>query len=563
MKINNLKTGLFGATIVGLLMLAGCKKDFGSLNTDPSVVTDPEIKFLLSFSEEAVAGAHTGEWVYEGFEQLLRFTQHVTLNAYDIEPSVNTRYGRYYTSILPNLYEIRSRIEAKEDKADYAKMTAVTHVLQVLFGIRVTDMNGSMPYSEAVKGRTEGIFNPKFDNQELLFETWLTELDASIGALSAADNAKTKSFGNSDIFYGSNWTKWIKLANTLKLRIAARYENQNSSKTASIAAQVASNPVGPMMEMADDMKYRSPLNNGVGGDINYRAAKFAGLEMMNFMKMVEDPRIAVYFSPNELVGAFRDTLSKYSVNLPSFIDLNDPMLQFQGAPADLTRDIDQADYLLQQFTVSPNNKYYLISAINRRFFSPRWQGDNTNARYTELLVGAAESCFMMAEFIEKGYASGSAQTWYNKGVTASMQTMNEIAIAANSTSMFSGAGTVEINDYLSNPDVALNGGNNLEKIYAQQHLSLIRQANEAYVFCRRTGFPSNNSSYFPREPFSDYIVRRLWIEDPGEVNRENWLDAYTQQGFTPRTRDKQKLSEERVWYDKTAPVFGGADFGPL
>jgi hypothetical protein len=561
MKVNTLKTGFLGVAVAGLLMFTGCKKDFGTINTDPSVVTDPEIKFLLTYSEEAVAGAHTGEWVYEGFEQLLRYTQHFTLNAYDIEPSVNTRYGRYYTSILPNLAEIRNRIEAKEDKQDYAKMTAVTHILQVLFGIRVTDMNGSIPYTEAIKGRTEGLFTPKFDSQEVLFETWLDELDASIGALSAADNADTKTFGNSDIFYGSNWTKWIKLANTLKLRIAARYENQNSQKTAAIAQQVIANPVGPMSDMSDDMKYRSINNNGVGGDINYRAAKFAGLEMIKFMKKIGDPRIAVYYAPNDLVGSFRDTLSKYAVNLPAFVDLNDPLVQFQGAPTDLTRNLPQAGYLLQQYTVSPNNKYYLISAMNRRFFSPRWQGGNDAGRYTELLVGAAESCLMVAEFIQKGYASGSAKDWYDKGVKASMQTMNEIATAANSTTMFSGSGTTEINNYLSNPLVALNGTNNLEKIYAQQHMNLIRQANEAYVFCRRTGFPSFSSSYFPREPFSDYIVRRLWIEDPGEVNRQNWLDAYTQQGFTPRTRDKEKLSNERVWYDKTAPAFGGN--GPL
>lgn len=557
MKIYKFQTVFLVAIVLCLLMFSSCKKDFGDINTDPSVVTDPEIKFLFTYAEESVAGAQTGEWVYEGFEQLLRYSQHVTLNSYDLWPNINTRYSNYYKSILPNLAEIRNRIDIKADKINYTKMIAATHILQVQFGIHVTDMNGSIPYTEAIKGRTEGLFNPKFDNQELLFKTWLQELDESIIALSISDNADTKSFGSSDIFFGSNWIKWIKLANTLKLRIAARYEKQDVAKTKEIAKQVLSNPVGPMTDMLDNMKYRSKNNNGVGADINYRAAKYAGLEFINFMKKVLDPRIGVYFSTNDLVSSFRDTINKYKVTLPPFINLNDPMIQFQGAPVDLSRNLPQSGYVTSKFTVTADIKYSLISAINRRFFSPRWQGDNLDGRYTELIVGAAESCLMAAEFIQKGYAPGNAKDWYNLGVKASMQTMNDIANAAKSNTMFSGDGVTAINAYLTNSLVSINGTNDLEKIYAQQHLNLIRQPNEAFVFTRRTGFPSFTSTYFPREPFSDFIIRRLWIEDPGEVNRTNWLNAYTEQGFTPRTRDKQKLSLERVWYDKKAPDFGG------
>lgn len=557
MRTFKIKITFFVVALTSLLFLEGCKKDFGSTNTNSSNVTQPEIKFLLTYAEEKVTEGHTNEWVYEGFEQLLRYSQHVTTNSAELFPSINTRYPHYYSSILPNLFEIRQQIDVKEDKVNYAKMAAVTHVLQVLYGIRVTDLNGSMPYSQAIKGRAEGILNPVFDDQKTLFSTWLAELNASIADLSVADNLNTKSFGNSDIFYKSDWSKWIKLANTLKLKIAARYENQDKLKTADIAKEVLSNSYGPLQDISDNLQYSSPTNNGVGGDINYRAIKYGSIAIIDFMKKVNDPRLMIYFSPNDLVNSYLDTIKKYNVTLPDFINTSDPMVQFQGAPTDLSRvGVKQKDFVSgNTFNVSASNKYNLISTINRRFFSPRYDGNQTG-KYTELIVGAAESCLLVAEFIKKGYVTGDAVSWYKKGVTASIVSMNNIATAAGSTTAFSGDGSTKINAYLLSPLIVLGDNLDLEKIYAQEHLNLIREPNEAYVFCRRTGYPSFSSTYFPREPFSENIARRFWIDNPGEVNRANWADAYTKQGFTQNTRSISLLEKERVWYDINAPKFG-------
>jgi hypothetical protein len=134
--------------------------------------------------------------------------------------------------------------------------------------------------------------------------------------------------------------------------------------------------------------------------------------------------------------------------------------------------------------------------------------------------------------------------------------MNNIAIAAGSTTAYTGTGATEIGNYLNNVNVKFNGSNDLERIYIQQYLGLYRQPNEAYVFCRRTGYPKNASTYYAREPFNELIPRRFWLLDPGEVNRANWNAAMTQQGFTPNAQDLPTLSSQRIWYDKAAPDFG-------
>lgn len=547
--------------IMSMGYITSCKKDFGSINTNPSLVTTPDVKFLFSYSEDKLATYKGTEWVWESMEQLWRFTQHITSDPYELSTNVNSRYNAFYSSIVPNLFEIRRQISTKPDKDSYQKMAAVTYILQVLQGIKVSDMNGSIPYSEADQGRYEGNYSPVYDTQQSLFDTWLKELTDAIVVLE--NNSSTQqSYGASDIYYGSDWTKWVMLANTLKLRIAARVENQDQSKTQSIFQEVMKDAIGPISEDDAQLSYSSVdfLPFGTSGDIDYRSPRFATESIMKFLKSSDDPRLSIYFEENDLQGSFKDTLSKYSVNLPSFIDINDPLIMYQGGPADWTIDPTKAAYIKTPFQVGPSTKYFLISHINRRFFSPRYDG-NTTGQFTDVMVTNAESCLLVAEFIQKGYAGGvdtkgTAEDWYNKGIASSIKTMNNIAITANSTTGFSGDGTMEINAYLNNPEIKLGGSNDLERIYIQEYLNLYRNPPEAFVFCRRTGYPKLSSTYYAREAFNEVIPRRWWTTDPGEVNRNHWSSALQEEGFTPLAQDVQTLNSERVWYDKKAPDFG-------
>src|SRR6478735_3407943 len=198
MRILPIKKIVFSAALGTMLFSSGCTKDFGELNTNPTTVANPDVKFLISYAMDAVGTAPGGEWVWESMEQLFRFTQHYTSSPYELSNNANSRYGSYYNSILPNLFEVRRQIDLKADKERYAKIGSITYILQVLHGLRVTDMEGSIPYTEAIKGRYDQSYNPVFDTQETLVTTWLTELDNAISILSAADNAETIMLGTSD-----------------------------------------------------------------------------------------------------------------------------------------------------------------------------------------------------------------------------------------------------------------------------------------------------------------------------------------------------------------------------
>ena len=541
-----------------LFLTVSCKEDFGNINTDPSIVTTPDPKYLFTYSLDNLASYKGTEWVWESLEQLLRFSQHVTTDPYELSTNINSRYGAYYTNILPNLVEIRRQIDAKKDKNRYQKMRAATYVLGIYHGLRVTDLNGSMPYTQAIQGRSEQNYTPVYDSQKTLYDTWLAELTAAISTLAGSLDDQ-ESYGNADIFYHSDWAKWVKLANTLKLRIALRYEGQDKTKTGQIFKEVMADATGPIVEDGDQFAYLDPDYDPIGGAIDYRSTRYATNSIITFLKATNDPRLKIYFTANDLTASALDTVKKYNLTLPSFIKINDPLIRYQGGPADWTTNQAVAQYYKNPFNAG-TNKYVLMSAINRPFFAPRRNG--ATGTFHDYMVTSAETCFYIAEMMAKGYGNGintkgTLEYWYNKGITSSMKTMNAIAIAALSTTGLTSAADAEIAAYLNQPTVKLNGANDLERVYIQQYLNFMRLPTEAFTFVRRTGYPKNNSTYYTRDAFNELIPRRFWIDEPPlGTNNENWRKAQAEQGFTPNDHTPQALSTQRLWFDKNNPAFG-------
>jgi hypothetical protein len=257
----------------------------------------------------------------------------------------------YYTYILPNLFEMRRLIDIKVDKDKFQKIYATTFIIQIYQGLRVTDINGSIPYTEANEGRDNAKYDPLYDNQKTLYDTWLEELDNSIQVLGSS-LADQESFGNNDVFYKGDWTKWIKLANSLKLRIAARYQNPDEAKAALIFNEVMTDETGPFSSNDDQMTYNNPNYmpfTSTGYMIDYRSVRYAVETVVDYMKSTGDPRLGIYYTQNDLAGSYQDTLTKYGKTLPSWCDLNDPLIKYQGGPADFQSNPEKSTYFSNQF----------------------------------------------------------------------------------------------------------------------------------------------------------------------------------------------------------------------
>ncbi len=95
---------------------------------------------------------------------------------------------------------------------------SMVRMLRVYAFHQLTDVAGDIPYFDAVKGDEDKILSPKYDTQRDIYLDMLKELDESATALDVAGT----NFGNADLFYKGDVTKWKKFAYTLMLRLGMR-----------------------------------------------------------------------------------------------------------------------------------------------------------------------------------------------------------------------------------------------------------------------------------------------------------------------------------------------------
>ncbi len=574
--------------LLGIFTCISCEEEFKDINKDPEVIDQPPLESVFTYVEKKLGDYRGSEWYYDN-HQIMEWAQYVSGddgNANDIntlEPR-GGKYGVYFTEILPHLAEIRRQIESKPESEQgfYSKLGALSNIVSAYHGLRVTDLYGSIPYTEAAKGRFEGVLNPVYDNQSTLYDTWITELNSAITILDQNQELDID-LSSADFIYEGDWQKWIKCANAIKLRIALRLESQALDKAKAIISSVVTD--GRLFEtMDDEFTYFISENwRGTGGaDMDWKGRLWAAKPMVDFMKNTMDPRLRIFYQPNGYHQGTLDSIAKYSDEIPPVIDIaNDNAVlyttgegedvlgyRFVGAPVN-RNDPNKDDY---EYIENPGSigvdatqlsKYNqrLLMNVNMNYGDGRGLG-----AYVDVFISRAEVYFMMSEFVLKGYTTGDAEDWYNMGVRASIETYNMVAEIGQLDFKISGRSypylpvtTDEIDTYLMAPEVQFDGTNDLEKVYIQQHFNFYRMPDEGWVLARRTGYPKMGSTLLAREQVDSpdlKFPRRMPTPDPGDLNRENWRSANQEQGIAELDETPDVLNSERLWWDMNNPSIG-------
>jgi hypothetical protein len=571
-------------------MFVSCS-DFKEINTDPEVGT-PQIDQILTYIEkELVTYKGGGEWYHEN-HQKMTWAQYLVqgeANADDVNTILSgCKYSTFYTTVLNHLIEIRRQVGLLTDEEQQVrqKLVAVTKIIQAFFALRITDQYGNIPYSEAGLGRDESILNPVYDDQEELLHTLVDELNNAIKLLSE-DLTEEYNFSDADFIYSGDATKWIKFANAIKLRIATRFETQDLASTKEIISEVVSD--GRLFESDDDqftLNIGGDYRGSASADFEWKGLMWAARPMVEFMKKTVDPRIRVFYEMNGYTQASINAFAKSSDISPAVDIKNDTTVLFTnedgekiygyryiGAPTHRQDPYVGVTgyymYIDDPVTIGANA--VMISKWNRRIIqtcSYDYSGLPTaTGNYVDVQLSYAEVCFMMAEFILKGYITGDAEEWYNKGIASSISTYDMIAttadvtiIVANKTYYYLPVSDAEIEKYKKAPEVKFDGINNLEKVYIQQFLNFYRLPDEGWIFSMRTGYPKYESSLLARTLTDDdelVFPRRIPTPEPGDLNLANWNAANTAQGFTnPLNETPEVLNSQRLWWDKNNPETG-------
>lgn len=503
-----------------------CKKEMISLNTNPTSLPDvsPDILFT----------GVTADIDFNSRQQLINRYTFMTYMQYVVPDGVNanltanywapgattgpapsvTYYSDYFSGIGVGMNRIVAIIEAMpaEQKATWANLEAICQVLNVYHAWRVVDIYGAMPYTQAFNSSMYPL--PTYDYDFTLYKTFDSTLKAAATVLNN-NLSKQVALGNQDFFYGGNISNWEACANTLRIKIAQRFEKRDPANLAAVLNDIATN-FGSMIISSNAQSFgynhTQSWNNNVD-DINALLLNYdAAFAFTQLLKSTNDPRLPLLIRQNDWgtndsiynqVKALGTpsaiaTLDSPAINTSrywgkhAFPASQDPAFGWTGAGRFQAFSLTgQAATASLGFLSAIQTRYFLKNGGFGGFDSRSSQslmhsGENfvagNSIQNRTLFLTYAETCFMMAEIAEKG-GNGlghSASDWYNNGVTASVQQYVSDGVTAN----VPGADTVMIGDYLSR--FPYNG---LQSIYTQSWIHFMTEPEEAWAMWKRTGYP--------------------------------------------------------------------------
>jgi len=456
-------------------IFSACKKDITSLNTDPKNPNNVPSYSLFTNAQRRLTNTVTSSNVnlniFRLIEQQWQETTYTDESNYDLTTRTipDGVWDALYRDVLYNFERAKKLIPTDVVGADVQKNEiAITDIMQVYAYYYLVTTFGNIPYSEALD--IDKPF-PKFDDAKTVYGQLITRLDADIAALSSGS-----SFGNADLIYGGDITKWKKFAATLKLKMGITLADaDNAAAKAAVESAIAT---GVFTSNADNatLKYQSspPNTNPIWVDLvqSGRQDFVACKTVMGFLQpaaLPADPRLPYYFTVNntgKYVGADPGALAPFA----------------------------------------------LFSKPSGPILVPGSIGSITNPDFPGLLLDYAETEFNLAEAATRGYTvSGDVISHYNNGVKASVT--------------YWGAETGQADAYLLQSNVAFataTGTTALQKIAVQKYLALYNRGWDAWIETRRLDYPVITA---PETALTEFPVRFTYPVNEQNVNVTNYNKA--------------------------------------
>lgn len=522
---------LWSIALIGLVLGTSACDDTFDINTDPNNPTTASPELVLPSGQAFVSFIVGGQYniigeilaqhmgIPEGANQYRSYDQ------YNLPSS--TLDGRQFQGLYTGaLQDFQAVIEIGTPQNEF-RMVGIAKILQAHTYQILTDLYGDLPYSEALRGAANT--TPRYDRQQDIYAGLQTLLDDGI-----ADIRKQQGRfpATADLNYRASneegMSKWIRLANTLKLKLYLRTSQVDpAGAEAGIRALYNSNPDW-MRNSADSFLFNNIAGTTRDANPFYQANfrlpnNLAGSRTIgDTMVTLSDPRSPVYFldadlaTPNTIEYRF---VSPGQIVYPdNFVSPDSP----DGTPDDTRYSFPGTWFIGSRFTQDndPGSSYPGITATD----AP------ASARPT-LLLTYDESLFLRAEAATRGWApTEDAALLYTNAVTAAMARFN-----------ITGA---PVTAYLAQPTISFatmtDQADRLGRIFFQKWLSLYgTNGIEAWIEVRRTNTPPLRSpivntlgpgEFVKRLPYPDSELTRnpnfaaLGIA-PGDVQTPLWWDV--------------------------------------
>jgi len=551
------------AILLVFALLAGCSREkFAGLNTDPDAILSIPPEYELPTGLLAI---HGGERYYDLYLGIYYWSQTFSIGSGNAEGSyrasgnIGARWGMFYGGVGNRLIDVKEIIKKlpADKQAGYERLNTIVDIPLAYFAWYTSDVYGSIAYSEAFRARytTPPLLTPKYDTQAQLYDLLDQQLKSAVGKLKAPASGAQANLTGYDIYYNGDVTKWIKAANSLRLKMAMRLLKRNPEKLRSIAAEVLGDNVGVINTDNESWRFiaRGSSTGGDDNPANQRPVS-GSKNMVDFMWKTSDPRIRIYYEPSHFTKERFDAAQAQG-KIPASFTWDGQLYRGQYVSPDASLDPAKAPYFTAinyKFNNVDVTGARLPSSIRASYFDSTPNGGNI----TYPLINYSDVLFMRAELAQRNiYGSpAEAENWYYKGIDAALAEHDKAASIAKITN-YQALTPEEVTAYKAQPNVVFSPANALEQICVQQYINYFKNNSEAWALVKRTGFPSVNGNIMKSEEFVSSGVtlempRRFSITRPfvTDLNEKNINAAIDEMKKDPGFREPNDITG-RVWWD--------------
>ena len=520
--------------LIAVTILGSCTKDFVETNQDPNQISD-----ALQTQDNNLVGGPFGGMIYNlnggqieedlcqdswmGFMNTgTDFVGNSNNTTYYI--TWNSYWNRVYTSVMAPSKQIIQLAQ------DYNLPMFITwaKLVRILSVSKLTAIYGPVIYSNY--GTSGQVL---YDKESDLYDLFFKQLDSIQSDFAA--NKDYVGFKKFDACYNGSIPEWMKLVNSLRLRLAMRLVKVAPDVAKTQGEKALNDPAGLMTTNKDNF-----INSLLGNILPMAQICFQwddtrmGGVFETFLGGLKDPRVSSFFSPVSDMTLVSDH----------------PDFPYKG--------IRNGAYIKTKADHIP------FSKINPNFNDPPNGGTTTTRRdFT-----AAEVAFLKAEAALRGWnGAGDAKENYENGVKLSFADWGAggvDAYLADSTSKPYSNYVDPVdsrNDFTSRSTITVAWKEadtkelKLEKIMTQKWINNFTNTLESWVDFRRTGYPKiphvahNTSSDDWGKIAEDQWIKRMPFPNAERIsNADGVADAVSKMG--PGAKDDIAT---RLWWDTGNP----------
>lgn len=520
--------------ISGILLIPGSCKKFIDINNDPNNLTTAQLNLLLPSTEISMVG--NMYFINSGTSTII---QHAVFSSglsrfQQTGTSFDDSWNGFYSQTLNDI-ETVIKEGTKQEQWGYVSVAKLEKAY--LYSLMV-DMWGKIPYTAASLGQEAR--SPAFEEGAGIYDKLFLLIDEAI-----SDAGKITSTtlipAASDVIYQGTKDSWLKMANSLKLKLFNQIRLVDAAKaTAGIKALVAGNLINSNTR---DFTFKfgtsqNPNNRHPWHRLEYQAGKtfYVSQYLVDLLFNNDDPRLRYYMYRQNAIAGLNN-----SSNSNGYYGRNPG--DGTSVPADQTRRTT--------FGIYPAGGLYDNAPINNLTAANVYL-NNTNATATLKVVSVADGTgagimplitYSMISFIRAEAAltlntGDNAKQNFIDGVTANLNSISTFAAANGGIAIPAATITGFINKLMQQYDAAPDAAKKLDLVMTQKYIALYGNGMESYNDYRRTSLPVLRELL---SPLNTFPLRLYYSQSELSTNASvigNASEIQTLQQITPVFWDK-------------------------